>query len=167
MVLPAGSASGTRTAVRLWHVTEPETEQKMLLQRLGYPFKEAQTGRQSRASGVKTVTPNSRQSRGLRFQVRNLGEREDVVRGAGLTVREPLCGELQRAAPGRVTQTESVRHDARGQGAHRAMAALYGCYGFASATSQGWSVGRAKPRVGIPLHSKKTGGVAEYRLDPR
>ncbi len=35
IVLPAESAGGIRTTVRLRHVTEPEAEQKMLLQRLG------------------------------------------------------------------------------------------------------------------------------------
>jgi hypothetical protein len=33
--LPAESAGGIRTTVRLRHVTEPAAEQKMLLQRLG------------------------------------------------------------------------------------------------------------------------------------
>jgi len=35
IVLPAESAAGIRTAVRLRHVTEPEAEQKTLLHRLG------------------------------------------------------------------------------------------------------------------------------------
>ena len=35
IVLPAESAAGIRTTVRLRHVTEPEAEQKTLLQRLG------------------------------------------------------------------------------------------------------------------------------------
>ena len=35
IVLPAESAGGIRTTVRLRHVTEPEAEQKTLLQRLG------------------------------------------------------------------------------------------------------------------------------------
>jgi len=35
IVLPAESAAGIRTTVRLRHVTEPEPEQKTLLHRLG------------------------------------------------------------------------------------------------------------------------------------
>lgn len=38
IVLPAESASGIRTTVRRRHVTEPEAEQKTLLQRLGIPL---------------------------------------------------------------------------------------------------------------------------------
>ena len=75
-----------------------------------------------------------------------------------------------RYAPGRAAGTGSVRHAARGQGAHRAVAAalqhdpatqclgiptpgprgdaaLCGCYGCASATAQGWSVGGQTPNL--------------------
>jgi transposase InsO family protein len=75
-----------------------------------------------------------------------------------------------RYAPGRTAGTGSVRHAARGQGAHRAVeaalqhcpaaqcpwvsppgsrgaAALCGRLGYASATAQGWSVGGQKPNL--------------------
>ena len=75
-----------------------------------------------------------------------------------------------RYAPGRAAGAGSVRHAAGGQGAHRAVAAalqhcptaqcpwvsppgsrgaaaLCGCYGCASATALGWSVGGQKPNL--------------------
>jgi hypothetical protein len=75
-----------------------------------------------------------------------------------------------RYAPGRTAGTGSVRHAARGQGAHRAVeaalqhcpaaqcpwvsppgsrgaAALCGRLGYASATAQGWSVGGQTPNL--------------------
>jgi len=71
IVLPAESAGGIRTTVRSRHVTEPEAEEKTLLHRLGLTLPR----RLERLvpTGVKTLPPNSRESRVLCSQVRHLG----------------------------------------------------------------------------------------------
>jgi len=60
---------------------------------------------------------------GKRPGVAGTGWCEDVVHRAGVTMGERLCRDLQRQAPGRATRAGSVRRAARGQSAHRAVAA--------------------------------------------
>jgi hypothetical protein len=95
---------------------------------------------------------------------------EHAATAAVCSMGERLRGKLQREAPARVANAGSVRHAARRQGADRAVAAalqdrpaaqcpwvsppgprgdaaVCGCYGCASSTAHGWSVGGQKPTL--------------------